>query len=767
MTSGPESAISLSSIEHNRDLRIAKLTQIREAGFDPYAIESKRDFRLDFVSFWFDFVNKTNFDEVIADIAPLTLDYFLHQVLFPKNILEQAEEKLHIRSALKSMGLDPDDDRFKGQGIPEKIIGYREYFPKMNEVTDDQKYSLMAKYLKVRMNKSGIQKYLEPNLRTSQRVTLVGRLKTKRASGKIGFGSVEDESYPQGFQFIFRSDLLTEQKIHTLTPRNLKKDIINYMESGHKTIETRSVLSKTLATSVAGDIICLDNWTTHTKTYYKIKSRVEYASLIEAYSSNLDFGKVLPGIKDKYTVQDVREEYLKYVDQEFLAELETKGLVAYFLESWDKSMTYEHYKTLVDEGDYIQATGRLEYSRSGEPSLMVETFHILTKSLRPLPDKLEYDNLEYRYLNRVADFKYNTTDPDGLSVRDMIAKKSRFWHIWRDELYNLGFLEVECPVFEHTPGGAEAKPFTTFYDVLDQEVYLRISLELPLKKMIAGGFEKVFEIGRIFRNEGASPQHLQEYTQMEFYWAYADYKDCMKFIQRVYRRQIEEITGSLTTTDYVGHIIDWGEWITPEDADKNSWQLLNGWPMIPYYEAVRHYSGGKADIEAKDLDALKKHADELGVKYEASDSKPRLMDLIWKKVARPHVINPIFLILPPVELEPLAKRDTQKPDLTQRFQVVAGSAELGKGFSELNDPLDQLQRFEDQQAARDAGDEEAQHMDMDYVEALEYGLPPLTGFGISERFFSFILGKPIKEAVTFPAVRKELPPDSTTQTPKG
>lgn len=640
MTSQEDQAVSLSSVEHNRDLRIAKLAEIRAAGFDPYSVESKRDFKLDFVKFWFDFIHKNIFDEVVVDISPLTLDYFLHQVLFPKNLLEQAEEMIQIRAALKSMGLDPDDDRFKGQGIPEKIVSYRGYFAELSAKSDEEKYSLLSKYLSIRTSSDGGKKELKPNLEKGNKVTLAGRIKSKRVSGKIGFATVEDESLSNGFQFLFRSDLL---------------------------------------------------------------------------------------------------------------------------ESKEGSMSFEQYRDLIDAGDYIQAIGELDYSRTGEPSLMVESFVILTKALRPLPEKIDYDNLEYRYLNRVADFKYNTVDANGLTVRDMLRKKSRYWQIWREELLNLGFLEVECPVFEHTPGGAEAKPFTTHYDLLDQDMYLRISLELPLKRMIAGGFEKVFEIGRIFRNEGASFQHLQEYTQMEFYWAYADYTDCMRFIQRVYRRIITETLGTLETVDYNGNTINWGHWISDDEADKNNWKLENGWPLVSFYDAVRYYSGGKADIEGKDLEALRIHAKELGVKFEPTDSKPRLMDLIWKKTARPQVINPIFLTLPPVELEPLAKRDPVKTDLTQRFQIVAGTAELGKGFSELNDPLDQLSRFEEQQAARDAGDEEAQHMDTEYVEALEYGLPPLTGFGISERFFSFILGKPIKECVTFPAVRKE----ATEENPEG
>lgn len=744
---------SLSSVEAQRDLRIDKMKRLRTLGFDPYAVESKRDFRLDFIHFWFDFVNKNVFDEVAADVAPLTMDYFLHQVLFPKNVLEQAEEMLQIRAALKSMGLDPDDERFKGNGIPEKIISYRQYFQGLSHVSDDYKYRMLSKFLRVQLNRSNNQKILQPNLYQHQLVTLAGRIKSKRVSGKIAFATIEDESYPDGFQFILRSDLLQEKRVHSLSWRNFKESIIEMLLQGAKTIETRAVSSKTLSGSEIGDVIKITAQSGQL-LWFKIKNIVTYSSLVEAYGSNLDFHRILPGLPTKFTLQDIRTAYSEFVGDAGLAEIEKTGLKAYFLEPTMQSMTFEHFKDLIDEGDYIQAYGRLEYSRSGEPSLMVEAYTILTKALRPLPEAIEYDNTEYRYLNRVVDFKLNTRDTNGLSVRDMLIKKALYWQIWRDELKNLGFLEVECPIFEHTPGGAEAKPFVTHYDLLDQDVFMRISLELPLKRLIAGGFEKVFEIGRIFRNEGASPQHLQEYTQMEFYWAYADYHDCMKFIQRVYRRQIQEIIGSMTTQDYYGHTIDWGAWCDDTTAQKHGWKTHNGWPMIPFYEAVRYFSDGKADVEGKSLPELRQLADELDIQYESSDSLARILDLIWKKAARPQVTNPIFLILPPVELEPLAKRDPAQPDLTQRFQVVAGTAELGKGFSELNDPLDQLARFEEQQAARDAGDEEAQYLDMEYVESMEYGMPPHTGFGISERFFSFILGKSIKEAVTFPAVRK-------------
>jgi lysyl-tRNA synthetase, class II len=420
-------------------------------------------------------------------------------------------------------------------------------------------------------------------------------------------------------------------------------------------------------------------------------------------------------------------------------------------------LKFDDFRGLIDEGDYVQFSGKLDYSNSGEPSLFADKLTILTKSLRPLPDTMDYSNTESRYLDRVADFKNNTKDEKGSSVKDIVRSKAKYWSIWREEMDKEGFLEVECPIMEAVPGGAEAKPFTTFYNELDQEMYLRISLELPLKKLVAGGFEKVYEIGRIFRNEGSSPQHLQEYTQIEWYCAYTDYIWAAKFTKQVYQRVVKELLNTEIQTDYYGNKINWGNWCTTSMAKKNGWQLLDdkdGWPMIPYFEAVRYFSKGEIDTENKTAEQLC----ELGKKFDL-DFKPEmgmgtLLDKLWKK-ARVNTRDPFFLTLPPVELEPLAKRDPKNPDLTQRWQIVAGTAELGKAFSELNDPIDQFGRFEDQQKARDAGNDEAQFMDENYVKAMEYGMPPMSGFGTSERFVSFLLGKHIRECVTFPHVRKE------------
>jgi lysyl-tRNA synthetase, class II len=420
----------------------------------------------------------------------------------------------------------------------------------------------------------------------------------------------------------------------------------------------------------------------------------------------------------------------------------------------EESFSFEDCKLLLDEGDYIQVFGVLELSQRGQPSMMVKNITILTKTLRPLPDELDYNNLEERYTNRVIDYKMNTHDDNGLSVRELVRLKAKYWSIWREEMEKEGFLSIENPIFEHTPGGAETKPFKTYYNELEQDMYLRISLELPLKRLIAGGFEKVYEIGRIFRNESASPQHLQEFTFIEWYCAYTDYNWAGKFVKRVYQRIVKEILGTMEQVDYYGNSINWGEWCSEEEANKNNWELEGGWPKIKYFDAVRYFSNGNIDTEGKTITELVSMCNQNDINdVKAEDGMATLLDKLWKK-ARVNTTNPFFLILPPVELEPLAKRDTEDPQLTQRWQIVAGKAELGKAFSELNDPIDQLERFSEQQKARDAGNDEAQFLDIDYVKAMELGMPPLSGFGTSERFFSFLMGKHIKECSTFPYVKR-------------
>ncbi|OHA01010.1 MAG: lysine--tRNA ligase [Candidatus Sungbacteria bacterium RIFCSPHIGHO2_02_FULL_49_12] len=391
--------------------------------------------------------------------------------------------------------------------------------------------------------------------------------------------------------------------------------------------------------------------------------------------------------------------------------------------------TYDALVAALDIGDIIEVSGKPLTTQRGEKTIQVEKARMLTKSLRPLPEKWHglvdvEERLRRRYLGLLM-------DPD---ERELFRKKSQFWQAIRSHMLSQGFLEVETPVLESTPGGADAEPFFTHLNALDIDLYLRISLELPLKRLIVGGYEKVFEIGRIFRNEGIVREHLQDYTQLEFYWAYADYRALMPFVGSLYRSVIKETLGNLSHS-WNGETIDWSP----------------TWPEIDYYDVFKKETG--LDLTAVSDDALQTYAGSEGIDVSHHIGRGWLIDAIFKKKVRPTFIQPAFLVLPPVEVEPLAKRWREDVRRVERFQVVACASELGKGFSELNDPLDQRARFEEQEKLRKAGDTEAQRLDEDFVEALEYGMPPTAGFGVSERLFSVIMDKPVRETVFFPLMR--------------
>jgi lysyl-tRNA synthetase class 2 len=386
---------------------------------------------------------------------------------------------------------------------------------------------------------------------------------------------------------------------------------------------------------------------------------------------------------------------------------------------------------LLDLGDFLEAQGSLMLSKSGQQSMDVVNFRLLAKSILPIPtEHFGIEDLETRLRKRYLDLMLNP------EARELFRKKAVFWKTIRRFLEEQDFLEVQLNVLEHIPGGAEAEPFVTKHNALDRDFYLRISLELPLKKLIVGGYEKVFEIGRIFRNEGISTEHLQDYTQMEFYWAYSEYNQLMDSVEEMYKQVIANVTGGLKTT-YDGKEIDWS----------------GKWPKVHYFEIFKE----KTDLDLNTVteEELRKYADSEKIRYEKKQGKGRLIDLIYKKKVRPSLIQPCFLINPPVEIEPLAKKDPKNPKEVQRMQVLAGGTELGKGFSELNDPLDQRERFEEQMKLREAGDPEAQMLDQDYLDAMEYGMPPMAGFGLSERLFSVIMDKSIRETNFFPLMKEE------------
>jgi lysyl-tRNA synthetase class 2 len=391
---------------------------------------------------------------------------------------------------------------------------------------------------------------------------------------------------------------------------------------------------------------------------------------------------------------------------------------------------FKTFKKLIDIGDFIEISGYCFITKKEEKTIMAKDWKLLSKSLRPLPEKWhgiksEEERLRKRYLDMIM-------NPE---IKDMIIKKERFWNSVRDFLKNKGFLEVETPALETTPGGADAQPFSTHHNALGIDVYLRISMgELWQKKLMVGGLEKTFEIGRQFRNEGMDAEHLQDYTQMECYWAYADYEDGMRLVEELYKYVAQKTFNTLKFT------------INEFDVD-----LGKEWKRYDYQQTVKEYTG--VDVLNTTEQEVRNKLDELGVKYDEDRfNLSRGVDSLWK-YCRKQLAGPGFLVGVPKLISPLAKQDENNEELTQRFQPIIAGSEMGNGYSELNDPLDQAERFARQQRMREAGDEEAQMYDHGFVEALEYGMPPTCGFGMSERFFSFLMNKSSRETQIFPLMR--------------
>ena len=387
---------------------------------------------------------------------------------------------------------------------------------------------------------------------------------------------------------------------------------------------------------------------------------------------------------------------------------------------------------LLDSGDFVQANGEVIRSKTGEISVATKELKLLTKSLRPMPTVQDgFSNKEERFRRRYVDMNVN------IDVRDRFVRRSKFWQATRDFLNNHGFYEINIPVLEHTTGGADANPFVTHMDALDNaQFYLRISHELPLKRLLGAGFEKVYDLGPRFRNENYSDEHLPEHVAMEWYAAYWDWRDGLKFQEEMFKYVLKETFGTLQFT--LGNFnvnLDqkWEEWDYAETIEKR-------YGINPYNCT---------------LEQVKEALKENNLEVEHTENKARGIDKLWKNI-RKDVTGPIWLVNTPTFISPLAKTHPNHPEMTQRAQVVIAGSELCNMFSELNDPIDQLNRFMEQQNMRDAGDDEAMMLDIDFVEMLEYGMPPACGMGYSERVFWIFEGVTAREGVPFPQLKHEI-----------
>lgn len=406
---------------------------------------------------------------------------------------------------------------------------------------------------------------------------------------------------------------------------------------------------------------------------------------------------------------------------------------AFFKKDLLGEKSYKFFLDNFDIGDFIEIRGTLFKTKRGEKTIEVAGFKILTKSLLPLPEKWHgLKDEEERFRKRYLDLIFNK------EVKDRFKKRAEIIKLLREFLDKNGFLEVETPILQNIYGGAEARPFKTHINAFDMDMYLRISLELPLKRLIVAGFEKVYELGRVFRNEGVDRQHNPDFTLLEFYWAYVNYKDLMKLTEEMFVYLLNNLFGK-TKIIYEEREIDFK---TP-------------WPRIEYSKLVKKYT--KLDIETLNRDSLFKEAKKLGLNPEVSWSKGKIVDEIYKKYCRPKIWDPTFVLNHPSEMYPLAKQKIDNPRQAETFQFLVAGWELVKAYSEQNDPILQREAFEKQEEFYRKGLKDAQRMDMEFVQALEYGMPPTAGFGMGiDRLVALLTNSHnLREVILFPTMKPQ------------
>jgi lysyl-tRNA synthetase, class II len=391
-----------------------------------------------------------------------------------------------------------------------------------------------------------------------------------------------------------------------------------------------------------------------------------------------------------------------------------------------------------DIGDIVGVRGRLMRTRTGELSVHADELRLLVKSLRPLPEKWHgLTDQETRYRQRYVDLIVN---PD---VRETFVRRSQVIRAIRDFLDRRDFLEVETPMMHHIPGGATARPFVTHHNALDLDLYLRVAPELHLKRLVVGGLERVYEINRNFRNEGVSTRHNPEFTMLEFYWAHADYNDLIRLTEEMLQAVITVLPGLKDgRVSYQGEEIDFG----------------GQYRRISVTEAVAEHYPDLANGDLRDADLLREACEKDGLHVEKSWGWGRLLMELFEHRVEHQLIQPTFVTGYPIEVSPLSRRNDEDPELADRFELFVAGREIANGFSELNDPEDQAERFRAQVAARDAGDAEAMHFDNDYIRALEYGMPPAAGEGIGIDRLVMLLtdSASIRDVLLFPYLRPEV-----------
>jgi len=485
-----------------------------------------------------------------------------------------------------------------------------------------------------------------------------------------------------------------------------------------------------------------------------LKQRFEKAEKLEKQGINL-----FPNtFRKKHDIIEIKEKY-KSLSNEELEKVEEQSVIAgrlmavrsfgkatfaHIQDGSDRIQIFLQQKELgadkykffkkLDIGDIIGVIGKPFLTKTGELTLNVSDFELVTKSLRPLPEKFHgLKDVEARYRQRYVDLIVNP------KVREIFRTRTKILKLIRQYLDERGFMEVETPMMQVIPGGATAKPFETYHNALGMKLYLRIAPELYLKRLLVGGFERVYEINRNFRNEGISTQHNPEFTMLEFYMAYADYNDLFKITEDMFSYLAQEILGS-QKVNYQGNEID----LTPP------------WNKLSFYESLEKI-GGLSKDQYQDIEKAKNLVRELGENVKEYESLGKIQTKLFDLLVEPKLIQPHFIYHYPTEVSPLSRRNDKDPSITDRFELFITGREMANAFSELNDPRDQKKRFEEQVKEKAKGEEEAHFMDQDYVRALEYGMPPAAGEGIGiDRLVMLFTDSPsIREVILFPLLKPE------------
>lgn len=496
-------------------------------------------------------------------------------------------------------------------------------------------------------------------------------------------------------------------------------------------LQSRDELNQVIKTRVEKACTLLDESVSLYPNDFRQEAHV--GDILDRYDS-FD-GEALEKVEDTFAIAGRVVAFRSFGKATFFHLQDRSGKIQIFCSREDLGQeAYALFKK-TDIGDIVGVSGTLFRTKTGELTLKTEAFQLITKSLRPLPEKYHgLKDVEIRYRQRYVDLIVTPRTKEIFMARTAIVRELR------DFLDEKGFMEVETPMMQPIPGGATAKPFETHHNALDMKLYMRIAPELYLKRLLVGGFERVYEINRNFRNEGISTQHNPEFTMLEFYWAYANFEDLMDLTEEMFSRVAEKVTGS-SKVQYQGETIDLS---------------VGAWTRMTFHESLEKIGEISPEVYG-DYEKCKELVKKSGEKVVEGEKLGKLQAKLFDIRVEPKLVQPHFIYHYPTDISPLSRRNDENPDITDRFELFMTGREMANAFSELNDPMDQRGRFEEQVEEKEAGDEEAHFMDEDYVRALEYGMPPAAGQGVGIDRLVMLLtdSASIREVILFPLLRPE------------